>query len=173
MDSIQFASPQAAKAMLRDGSELALVDVRDQGVYFHEHLLFAACIPLAYLELRVADLIPRRGTRIVLCDGDDDGPARDAAEKLAGFGYSDVSVLSGGVAAWRRAGFEVFSGVNVVSKAFGEHIEHRCDTPRITAQVLAAKRDAGENMIILDSRPMEEFHNISIPGGIDVMEFLH
>jgi rhodanese-related sulfurtransferase len=167
MESIKFASPQTVKVMLRDGGELALVDVRDQGVYFHEHLLFASCIPLGELEIRVADLIPRRGTRIVLCDGEDDGPARAAAGKIVGLGYSDVCVVSGGVAAWRSAGFEIFSGINVVSKAFGEHVEHRYDTPRITAQVLAAKRDSGENMIILDSRPMEEFHNISIPGGID------
>jgi len=167
MESIKSVSPHTVKEMLRDGGELALVDVRAQGVYFHEHLLFASCIPLGELEIRVADLIPRRGTRIVLCDGEDDGPARDAAGKIVEFGYSDVCVMSGGVAAWRSAGFEVFSGINVVSKAFGEHVEHRYDTPRITAQVLAAKRDSGENMIILDSRPMEEFHNISIPGGID------
>jgi rhodanese-related sulfurtransferase len=167
MDSIKTVSPQALKTMLRDGNELALVDVRDQGVYFHEHLLFAGCIPLAHLELRIADLIPRRETRIVLCDGEDEGPAREAAAKLTGVDYVDVAVMSGGVAAWRNTGLEVFSGINVVSKAFGEHIEHRYDTPRVTAQDLAAKRAAGENMIILDSRPMEEFHNISIPGGID------
>jgi rhodanese-related sulfurtransferase len=167
MAAYQAASPQTVKAMLRDGNELALVDVREQGVYFHEHLLFACCIPAGHLELRVAGLIPRRGTRIVLCDARDDGPARSAAEKLAEFGYIDVAVMSGGVAAWRDAGFEVFSGVNVVSKAFGEYVEHRYDTPRITAQQLAAKQEARENMIILDSRPMHEFHNVSIPGGID------
>ncbi len=167
MSTHRLASPQAVKAMLRDGAELALIDVREQGVYFHGHLLFACCIPLSHLELRVADLIPRRTTRVVLCDGEDEGIARKAANKLGGFGYSDVAVMSGGVAAWRDAGFEVFSGVNVVSKAFGEYVEHRYDTPRITAQDLAAKRDAGENMVILDSRPMEEFHNVSIPGGID------
>ncbi len=160
-------SPQAVKAMLRDGAELALVDVREQGVYFHGHLLFACCIPLSHLELRVADLIPRRTTRVVLCDGEDEGAARRAAEKLIGFGYSDVSVMKGGVAGWRDAGFEVFSGVNVVSKAFGEYVEHHYHTPRITAQDLAAKRDAHENMVILDSRPMDEFRNVSIPGGID------
>lgn len=158
---------QALKAMLRDGEELAVIDVRDQGVYFHNHLLFACCIPLGRLELRVAGLIPRRDTRVVLCDGEDDGLARDAAKKLQQFGYTSVAFLTGGVAAWKTAGFEVFSGVNVVSKAFGEYVEHRYDTPRITARELAAKQEAGENMVILDSRPMEEFHNISIPGGVD------
>ena len=167
MTPCQTVSPQAVKAMLRDGTELALVDVREQGVYFHGHLPFACCIPLSHLELRVADLIPRRETRVVLCDGEDVGAARKAAKKLIGFGYSDVSVMNGGVAGWRDAGFEVFSGVNVVSKAFGEYVEHRYDTPRITAQDLAAKQEARENMVILDSRPMDEFHNVSIPGGID------
>ncbi len=167
MTAQRTVSPQDVKAMLRDGNEMALVDVREQGVYFHDHLLFACCIPLSHLELRVADLIPRRNTRLVLCDGEDEGMARAAAGKLSGFGYSDVSVMSGGVAAWRAAGFEVFSGVNVVSKAFGEYVEHRYDTPRISAQQLAEKQKSGENMVILDSRPMEEFRNISIPGGID------
>ena len=167
MKAQRTVAPRDVKAMLRDGRELALVDVREQGVYFHEHLLFACCIPLSHLELRVADLIPRRSTRVVLCDAEDEGMARAAAGKLAGFGYPDVSVMSGGVTAWREAGYEVFSGVNVVSKAFGEYVEHRYDTPRITAQELAGKQQSGENMVILDSRPMEEFRNISIPGGID------
>ncbi len=159
--------PAQLKAMLRDGLELALVDVREQGVYFNEHLLFAACIPLSHLEMRVADLIPRKGTRIVLCDGGGEDLARRVADKLAGFGYTDVAVLDGGVRGWREAGYELFSGVNVVSKAFGEYVEHRYDTPRLSAEELNARIARGENMIILDSRPMEEYANLSIPGGVD------
>jgi rhodanese-related sulfurtransferase len=157
----------ALKAMLHDGGELALVDVREQGVYFHGHLLFASCIPLSRIELLVADLIPRRGTRIVLCDGGDEDLAARAATTLTTFGYDDVSIFDGGTPAWREAGFELFSGVNVVSKAFGEYVEHRYHTPRLSAQDLAAMQAAGEDLIVLDSRPFEEFHNMSIPGGID------
>ena len=102
MAALRTVSPQAVKGMLADGEELALVDVREQGVYFHEHLLFACCIPLSHLELRVADLIPRRGTRVVLCDGNDESMARLAAERLSAYGYADVAVMSGGVAAWRN-----------------------------------------------------------------------
>lgn len=159
--------PGQLKPLLRDGAELALIDVREQGVYFHEHLLFASCIPLSHLELRIADLLPRRTVRVVLCDGGDDGLAPRAAALLRQFGYSDVKVLDGGVRAWREAGYEVFSGVNVVSKAFGEYIEHRYDTPRLSAEDLAARVARGENLVILDSRPMEEYTNISIPGGVD------
>jgi rhodanese-related sulfurtransferase len=85
-----------------------------------------------------------------------------------GFGYSDVSFLEGGLAGWAAAGFEVFSGVNVPSKAFGEFIEVNFETPHIPAAELQAMKDRGEDLVIVDSRPMPEFENMSIPGGIDV-----
>ena len=108
----------ALKTLLSDGQELALIDVREQGVYFHGHLLFASCAPLSRLETMIADLVPRRSARVVLCDGGEGGLAERAAEKLRGFGYRDVSCLSGGVPGWRAAGYEIFSGINVPSKAF-------------------------------------------------------
>jgi rhodanese-related sulfurtransferase len=160
-------APRALKAMLGDGQELALIDVREQGIYYRGHLLLACCIPLSRLELMFGDLVPRRSTRVVLCDGGEDGIADQGAAKLGALGYRDVSVLAGGVRAWQEAGYEVFSGINVPSKAFGEYVEHRYDTPRITAAELAARKAAGEDLVILDSRPIEEFRNMSIPGGID------
>lgn len=160
-------SAGALRNMVTDGGEIALVDVREQGVFFDEHLFFASSAPLSRLELMIDDLAPRRGTRIVLCDSGE-GLAATAAERLAGFGYTDLAVLDGGVEGWRAAGGELFSGINVPSKAFGEFIEHTYDTPRLTAEELKAKCDAGENMVILDSRPIEEFRRMNIPGGIDV-----
>ncbi len=159
-------SPAALKAMLRDGGELALLDVREEGVFGEGHLLFAVNLPLSQLELRLAALVPRRRARVVLVDGDD-GLAERAAAKLRRFGYQNISLLQGGVAAWKAAGYELFSGVHVPSKAFGELVEHREATPHITAEALKAKRDAGEDLIILDSRPLDEFSVMSIPGGVD------
>ncbi|HYC65757.1 MAG TPA: rhodanese-like domain-containing protein, partial [Reyranellaceae bacterium] len=65
------------------------------------------------------------------------------------------------------AGCEVFTGVNVPSKAFGEVVEHDNDTPRIDAADLQKLVDAKTDLVILDSRPLPEFTNMSIPGGID------
>ncbi len=109
--------------MLGDGGELALVDVREELIFSQSHLLLARSVPLSRLELMFARLVPRRATRIVLCD-DDDGLAARAAAILSRNGYTNVAILAGGVAAWGAAGFELFSGVNVPSKAFGEYIEH-------------------------------------------------
>jgi rhodanese-related sulfurtransferase/predicted metal-dependent enzyme (double-stranded beta helix superfamily) len=161
-----LVTPAELKAMLHDGKELALLDVREEGVFSQRHLLFAGSLPLSRLELRIAALVPRSRTRIVLCD-DDDGLAQRASAKLAALGYRDIGVLAGGVAGWAKAGYELFSGVHVPSKAFGEFVEHHENTPRMPAEEIKAKLDAGEDMIILDSRPMAEFTNMSIPTGID------
>ena len=154
------------RAMLGDGAELALLDVREEGVFSNAHLLTAASLPLSRLEMRVDAMVPRRATRIVLCD-DDEMLAQRAAAVLRRFGYRHISVLAGGVGAWKAAGFELFSGVYVPSKAFGEFVEHECGTPRIGAAELKARLDAGEDVVILDSRPMDEYRVMNIPGAAD------
>ena len=45
----------------------------------------------------------------------------------------DVAVLDGGTKAWAAAGYELFSGVNVPSKAFGEWVEHHYGTESVDA----------------------------------------
>lgn len=161
-----LVSAREVKAMIRDGGELALLDVREGGVFAQNHLLFATSLPLSRLELGLAALVPRRMTRVVLMD-DDDGLAHRAAALMTRLGYRNLAVLAGGVKAWKAAGYELFSGVHVPSKAFGEFIEHEQKTPSLSAQELKAKIDAGEKLVILDSRPMDEYRVMSIPGGID------
>ena len=87
---------------------------------------------------------------------------------LARAGYSDLSYLDGGNAAWAAAGFELFSGVNVPSKAFGEFIEHASATPSVSAEELDALMRAGTDMVVLDSRPYDEYSRVSIPTGVNV-----
>ncbi len=160
-------APLAVKAMLSDGRELALVDLREELIFSRSHLLWARSIPLSRLELRFARLVPRKDTRIVLCD-DGDGLVERAARVLAAASYTDVAYLEGGTAAWEQAGLELFSGVNVPSKAFGEHIEHACHTPSVSAEELDALMRSGTDMIVVDSRPFDEFQRVSIPGATNV-----
>jgi rhodanese-related sulfurtransferase len=142
--------------------------VREQGVHYRGHPFFACSAPLSRLELVIDDLVPRRSAPVVLLDGGDEGLARKAGARLEELGYTDVSLLDGGCAAWKGAGFELFSGVNVPSKAFGEFVEHHYGTPRIPPEELARLRERNEKMVILDSRPLEEYRRMCIPGGIDV-----
>jgi rhodanese-related sulfurtransferase len=168
-------SVQQVKAMLKSGEVFAFFDVREEGEFSTKgHPLFATPLPLSRLEPRAFALLPDPATRVVLMDsGEEDegskegGRAARAAAKLGQMGYGKVSVMTGGLKAWRDAGHEVFTSVNVPSKAFGEVVEHDNDTPRIDAADLAKLVDAKTDLVILDSRPMPEFNNMSIPGGID------
>src|SRR6476659_4061623 len=160
-------SAQALRAMLLDGEELALLDVREERIFSQNHLLFARSVPLSRLELRMARLVPRKATRIVLVD-DEDGLAERAAAVLTKAGYPDVSILAGGNATWAAAGYELFSGMNVPSKAFGELVEHENGTPSISADELHGLMQSDADMVVLDSRPFDEFSRVSIPTGTDV-----
>ena len=160
-------SAHALREMIADGEELALVDVREELIFSKNHLLLARSVPLSRFELKFAQLVPRRWTRIVLCD-DDDGLAARAAAILLRNGYGNVAVLDGGIAAWGAAGFELFSGVNVPSKAFGEFIEHANHTPGISAGELEQLIRKGADIAILDSRPFDEYVRVSIPTAVNV-----
>ncbi len=162
---------QQVKEMLNTGEVFAFFDVREEGEFSTQgHPLFATPLPLSRLEPRALALLPDPHTRIVLMDDGEEGQAgraNGAAAKLSGLGYTNLAVMAGGLKAWRDAGFEVFTGVNVPSKAFGEVVEHGNDTPRIDAADVQKMIDAKADMVILDSRPLPEFTNMSIPGGID------
>src|SRR5256885_6273735 len=114
--AMRLVDSPTLKSMLGDGAELALVDVREELIFSQRHLLWARSIPLSRLEVNFARLVPRRSTRIVLCD-DDDGLAERAARILSAAGYNDIACLAGGINAWADAGYELFSGVHVPSKA--------------------------------------------------------
>jgi rhodanese-related sulfurtransferase len=159
--------PAELRGMFDDDTELALIDVREELIFSQGHLLLARSAPLSRLELKFAQLVPRRATRIVLCD-DDDGLAERAARILVRNGYTDLRVLAGGVTAWARAGFELFTGVNVPSKAFGEFIEHEEATPSIAAEELATLLREGADLVVLDSRPFDEYARVSIPSATNV-----
>lgn len=164
---VQSVTPQALRAMYDDGGELAVLDVREEGVYSRDgHLLWVSNIPLSVLELRAPALLPRKSVRIVTCDGGE-GLAARAAEKLSAAGYTKVSVLDGGTPAWKAAGGRLYTGVYVPSKAFGEYIQHEDAPPEVTATELEAWMKSGRDMVVVDSRPLAEFKRNSIPGAYD------
>lgn len=164
--AFRFIDVAALRAILSDGGESALIDVREEGVQARDgHILWSVPLPLSRLEARAGTLLRRRGARIIVTDAGDGELARRAAEKLAGLGFGDIAVLDGGVAAWKAAGGEVYTGSGAYSKAFGEFVEHTYGTPHISARELKQRLDAGENVVVLDGRTVQEFENFSIPGA--------
>ncbi|MEQ9349154.1 MAG: rhodanese-like domain-containing protein, partial [Alphaproteobacteria bacterium] len=165
-------SPAALHERLRramaEGRELALLDVREELCFGRDgHLLFAVNLPLSRLELRIADMVPRRDTPLITIDGgDDETLASRAAARLRQLGYSAVECLAGGVNGWADAGFEVFDDVNVPIKGFAAATVAQNDTPRIAPADLGRRLTAGETFVLLDSRPVNEFRAGALPGAI-------
>ncbi|MGE0223703.1 MAG: rhodanese-like domain-containing protein [Acetobacteraceae bacterium] len=150
-----------------DGQELALLDAREDGEFGASHLFWAIPCGYAKREIRARALLPRLSVRIC-CVDDGRGLAEQLAVWLEGIGCTNVSVLDGGTKAWEAAGYVLFSGVNVPSKAFGEWVEHHYGTESVDAPDLKAWIDSGRDMVVLDSRTLEEFNRMSIPTGISV-----
>ena len=161
-------TPEDLRTLLKDGGELALLDVREQGVFVRRHLLLACSCPASWLELKLPLLVPRKTARVVLCDDGSSGLGQRTAQRMGDLGYTDIRVLKGGVEEWEAAGFELYSGFNVPSKALAEFVEEEYHTPSIDAQTLKGMMDRGEDVKVLDSRPMPEFQRRNIPTGICV-----
>ena len=164
---MNFISPSELNQLINSSDEIAVIDVREQGEFGKEHILLCANIPLSHLEIKVPVLIPRKGTQIVICDFEGELSSR-AFDVLISYGYTNISILRGGVKAWKGEKFEVFSGINVPSKAFGEFVEHTYETPSISAKELKDMMDKKQDFIVLDSRPMDEYKVMNIPTGIDM-----
>ncbi|UCH41150.1 MAG: hypothetical protein JSU67_05600 [Gammaproteobacteria bacterium] len=145
--------------------EFAVIDPREKSDFVKGHLLAASNLPLGSLEQRIESAVPRAETLCVLCDAGG-GEAENASTLLETAGYSNVAILNGGLDAWKSSGGTVFSGSSVPGKAFGEFVEHYCNTPAMTASELHHRMQRGEPVLLLDSRTAEEHGSYCIPGAI-------
>jgi rhodanese-related sulfurtransferase len=160
-------SPRALRDLLDGRAPFALIDVREPGEYNSSHIAGASLIPRRQLEFLMPHAVPFTGTSLVLCD-DDGRRAGLAAATVQRMGYTQVSVLDGGINRWVTEGFPTEWGSNVPSKDFGEKVEVVHHVPEIEAKELAERMDRGEKFAILDTRTPEEFRRFCIPGGRSV-----
>jgi len=153
------------KTMLSTSAkDIALIDVRETAEYNLAHIAGSCSVPRRQLEFRIEGLVPWRGARIVVCD-DDGVRAGLAAATLESMGYSDVSVLAGGLNRWVTEGEQTEWGVNVPSKDFGEKVLLQQDVAEVEPDELAAWMREGRKIVLLDSRTPEEHHRACIPSS--------
>lgn len=169
MSTYHYIEPATLASWLEDGAEIALIDVREEGLFGAGHALLACNVPYSRLELDFPALVPRRATRVVLIGEerpDGRSTAERAAERLAALGYTGVQLLAGGSAAWQAAGQPLFQGIYVPSKAFAECVELAFHTPTIQAAELHRLQQQGADLIVLDSRTTAEYARYHVPGAI-------
>ena len=153
------------KSWLSDNKEMSFIDVREIGQHTEGHPFFSISIPYSIFEYRLLELVPNKNVRVVLFDNND-GIASLAAKQAKLIGYANIFILENGIDGWLNEGFELFDGINVPSKSFGELVEHKYNTPSITSNELFNKQQQKKDLIILDGRPFEEYQKMSIPGSI-------
>lgn len=97
-------------AVLIQQKKVLPVDVREPAVFARYHIPGAINIPLAEVEARAADLVPRDG-RVRVLYGRSTDEAKELAEKLTKAGQS-VGFLTGGFLHWEADGLEVERGAS-------------------------------------------------------------
>ncbi len=108
--AVRILAPNAVKS---GGSTALFVGGSDE--FAAGHVPGSRWLPRGYLELRVNELVPSKQTPLVVTCTDGLNAAL-AGATLRGLGYEDVSVLDGGVAAWRAAGLEVETGLSGITQ---------------------------------------------------------
>lgn len=164
---LPVSTPAHVRTALLERREIALLDVREEDPFAQGHPLWAANLPSGRLEIEAWTRIPRRDTPVIVYD-DGEGLAEPAARTLQALGYTQVSLLAGGLQGWRAAGGEIFIDVNVPSKAFGELVESVRHTPSLPAPEVQALLAQQADVVVLDARRFDEYQTMSIPGGVSV-----
>ncbi len=87
----------------QEAGEIVLIDVRETAEFELEHIPGALLLPLSFLD---PDLFPRiAGLKLVMVCAIGKRSAA-AAKQLMQAGFADVVNLSGGLDAWKQAGYE-------------------------------------------------------------------
>lgn len=84
---------------------LTIIDVRDRASFNEGHVMGAISMPAAELVSRASSSLELDRDLYVYASVDEE--ADEAAAQLRSAGYTKVSVLRGGAAAWKAAGFPV------------------------------------------------------------------
>jgi rhodanese-related sulfurtransferase len=110
--SVTLAKHMSARE-LEANSQITKIFVDSSHAFAQGHPPAAHWIPRGWLELRIGDTVPDPSIPVaVICA--DGVQSTLAAATLAIMGYSDVSVLNGGMSAWSESGLPVEQGLSGV-----------------------------------------------------------
>ena len=94
-----------------DRGEVTIIDVREADQFLQSHIPGALQIPLARIEGEIAYL-PKGKPIVTYCTCPAEESSGQAVEILQHAGITGAAALQGGLAAWRKAGYPVESGLS-------------------------------------------------------------
>jgi molybdopterin/thiamine biosynthesis adenylyltransferase/rhodanese-related sulfurtransferase len=100
----EWTTDQVQQSLANGGGQ-KLIDVREREEYRDGHLPNAVSVPRGYLDMRIEEVVPDKGTPVILyCAGGTRSLL--AGRTLKEMGYADVISMSGGYGAWKGAGHD-------------------------------------------------------------------
>ncbi|MFX1532258.1 MAG: rhodanese-like domain-containing protein [Promethearchaeota archaeon] len=106
---VEVISVEEAHEMISNSTlypDLFILDVRTQGEYDEEHICNATLIPVDELESRLTELYPYNDTEIIVyCRTG--ARSAIASQTLNNYGFTKIFDMSGGITAWKSAGYPV------------------------------------------------------------------
>jgi rhodanese-related sulfurtransferase len=109
---VKLVSPQELEA----DKPASIIFVETSADFSSGHVPGARWVPRGSLELEIVGIAPDKAASIaVTCNNGEN--AALAGATLKAFGYQNVSVLDGGMAAWRKAGLGVEQGLTGVMRS--------------------------------------------------------
>jgi rhodanese-related sulfurtransferase len=155
------------ESLLRSDALYACLDVRERGEFALGQIEGVTPVPRGTLEYRVETIVPSHQVPVVVCC--DDGRRSElAAGTLTGMGYGNVSVLGGGIGAWRATGLPTISGWGLRGKEYAEHVAVDRDVPQMSTHELSERRWRAERLVVLDVRTDEEYLRGHVPDAYHV-----
>jgi rhodanese-related sulfurtransferase len=102
---VETIDKETIKSKLDAGESFVLLDVRDTPDYREEHIVGAVHLLIADMDEKSAGKLARPDVLVVVYSLDIDCPAKFiAAEKLQGYGFTDVRAYPGSWKEWKGAG---------------------------------------------------------------------
>lgn len=109
--TIKQATVHEINELLDGGGECQVIDVREFSEFNSERIADAQLMPLSNFE-KHADEIDHTKPVYLMCRSGN--RAKNAAEKLAAKGFTDIHVVQGGMVAWAGANLPVVKGESKV-----------------------------------------------------------
>lgn len=106
---IKQASVHEVNDLMSENGECQVIDVREFSEFNSERIADARIVPLSAFEERVDEIDHSRPIYLMCRSG---SRAKQAAEKLAKKGFTDIHVVQGGMLAWANAELPVIKGAS-------------------------------------------------------------
>ncbi len=154
--------PAELQQMLQRGEDVALIDVMSHLECMDHSIPGSLCIADEEFSAKAPKLFPDKNRPLVFtCENSRRDRSKETAAMALRQGYKQVSVLRGGIPAWKEAGY------GTVSRERIPRIPVAAIKPERLAQWLMEKRD----LLILDIRREERFAEDHLPGAINIPLF--